>query len=118
MNSDDPAPFIRDDYKTVFIKLVGFYEEYSSSDYHRFVEGLEEAELRKIVMEAALVERDPDHGDQEVADCLKHIKKYRIQMEIDNLIHESKEAEKMFDYLRARDLVARQIQLKRQLASM
>ncbi len=118
LNSDDPNPFIRDDYKTVFVKLIGFYEEYTSADYHRFVELLDDANLRKIVMEAALVERDPDHGEQEVADCLKHIKKHRIQMEIDNLIHESKEAEKMFDYLRARDLVAKQIQLKRQLASM
>lgn len=118
LNSDDPNPFIRDEYKTVFVKLIGFYEEYTSADYHRFVELLDDVNLRKIVMEAALVERDPDHGEQEVADCLKHIKKHRLQMEIDNLIHESKEAEKMFDYLRARDLVAKQIQLKRQLASM
>ena len=54
--------------------------------------------LDKIVMEAAFLNEILIHGEQEVADCLKHIKKHRIQMEIDNLIHESKEAEKMFDY--------------------
>ncbi|WP_431029763.1 DNA primase [Lysinibacillus sp. LZ02] len=118
LKSEDPNPFIRDDYKTVFVKLIGFYEEYASPDYHRFVELLDDANLRKIVMEAALVERDPDHSEQEMADCLKHIKKHRIQLEIDQLIHESKEAEKMFDYLRARDLVTKQIELKRQLSSM
>ncbi|WP_332646900.1 DNA primase [Lysinibacillus sp. 54212] len=118
INSDDPNPFIRDEYKAVFVKLIGFYEEYTASDYQRFLEILDDSELRKIVMEAALVERDPDHGDQEIIDCLKHIKKHRIKIEIDNLIHERNEAEKMFDYKRALDLLAKEVELKRTLSAM
>ncbi len=118
LNGDEPNPFIREEYKTVFVKLVGFYEEYTSADYHRFVEIEENTALRKIIMESALVERDPDYGEQEVSDCLKHLKKYRLQMEIDQLMHDSKEAEKMFDPIQARNLVLRQIELKRQLSNM
>lgn len=118
LNGENPNPFIREEYKTVFVKLVGFYEEYTSADYHRFVEIEEDMALRNIIMEAALAERDPDNGDQEFADSLKHIQKHRLQMEIDQLMHESKEAEKMFDPIRARDLIMRQIELKRQLSNM
>lgn len=118
INSEDPNPFIRDEYKAVFVKLIGFYEEFTAADYQRFVEILDDSELRKIVMEAALVERDPDHGDQEINDCLKHIKKHRIKVEIDNLIHERNEAEKMFDYKRALDLLAKEVDLKRTLSAM
>ena len=37
----------------VFVRLIGFYEEYPKADFHRFVEILNDSELRKIVMEAA-----------------------------------------------------------------
>ncbi|MEO4052273.1 DNA primase [Solibacillus sp. CAU 1738] len=111
-------PFVRDEYTAVFIRLIGFYEEYSTADYQRFVEVLDDAELRKIVMEAALVERDPDHAEAEIADCLKHIKKHRIQMEIDTLCHDQKEAEKMHEYKRAMEIMQRIIHLRRSITAM
>ena len=31
-------------------------------------------------MEAALLERDPEHGEAEIMDCLQHIEKHRIEI--------------------------------------
>ena len=111
-------PFVHEEYKAVYVKLVAFYEMYLQADFQRFVELLDDAELRKIVMEAALMELDEDHQDAEINDCLKQLEKHRILHEIDQLVQESKEAEKMFDYIKARDLVVKQIELKRKLSTM
>lgn len=111
-------PFVRDEYTAVFVRLIGFYEEYNSADYHRFVEILDDAELRKIVMDAALVERDPDHSEAEITDCLKQIKKHRIQMEIDTLRHDQMEAEKMHEYKRAMEIMQQIIHLRRSITAM
>ncbi|MCT6922564.1 DNA primase [Metasolibacillus sp.] len=111
-------PFVRDEYMAVFVRLIGFYEEYSTADYQRFVEVIEDSELRKIVMEAALAERDPEHAEAEIADCLKHLKKHRIQLEIDALRQQQTEAEKMHEYKQAMEIVQKIIHLRRTLATM
>ena len=111
-------PFIHDEYKAVFIKLLAFYEMYIEADYQRFVELLEDAELRKIVMEAALLELDEDFQEAEIADCIKHLEKYRIEQRMKQLDQESKEAEKVFDYMKARELLMEKIELKRKLSKM
>ncbi|RKJ07925.1 DNA primase, partial [Butyricicoccus sp. 1XD8-22] len=98
---DESQPFVSDEYNAVFVRLVGFYEEHESSDYQRFLEMLDDSSLRKIVMEAALTERDPNHVEAEIADCIKQIKKHRIENEINRLIHDSQEAEKMHEHKRA-----------------
>ena len=54
LRSDNTQPFVHDEYGAVFVRLIGFYEEYPTADYQRFVEVLNDSELRKIVMEAAL----------------------------------------------------------------
>ena len=118
LNSDHPQPFIRDEYAAVFMRLIGFYEEFSSADYHRFVEVLNDAELRKIVMEAALVERDPDQAEAEIADCLKQLQRHRIQLKIDKLIHDQKEAEKMHEHRRALEIAQQIIHLRRTLSGI
>lgn len=110
--------FVRDEYNAVFVRLIGFYEEFSHPDYQRFVELLDDNELRKIVMAAALMERDPDHAEEEVHDCLRQLKKYRIEMEISQKIHESKDAEKRYEYKRALELAQQIIQLKKSLSTI
>lgn len=109
--------FIRDSYEAVYVRLSGFYEHYPEGDYQRFLEVLNDAELRKLVMEAALSERDPDHETEEVMDCLRHIRKYRIELQIQQKMHESKEAEKMTDMVRAAQLAQEAIKLRQSLAS-
>lgn len=116
--TEQQNPFVHEEYKAVYVKLVAFYEMYLQADFQRFVELLDDAELRKIVMEAALMELDEDHQEAEINDCLKQLEKHRIMQQIDQLIQESKEAEKLFDYIRARDLVMQQIELKRKLSTM
>ena len=116
--TDSLNPFVHDEYKAVFIKLIAFYEMYLHADYHRFVELLDDVALRKIVMEAALMELDEDHRDVEIEDCLKQLEKHRIQERIEELKQESKEAEKTFDFLKARELVMEQIELKRKLSKL
>lgn len=110
--------FIRDAYEVVFVRLTGFYEEYPDGDYQRFLEVLNDAELRKIVMEAALSERDPEHETEEVMDCLRHIRKYRIELRIKRKLHEAKEAEKMSDISKALELAQEAIQLKKSLKTL
>ena len=39
---------------------------------------LEDRELRKIVLEAAMTERDSEHAEEEIDDCINHLEKYRI----------------------------------------
>ena len=58
--------------------LAGFYEQHGTPDFHRFAESLEDRELRKMVLEAAMVERDPEHTEEEIDDCIRHLEKYRI----------------------------------------
>lgn len=118
LKSDEPQPFACDEYSAVFVRLIGFYEEHASPDYQRFLEILEDQELRKIVMEAALVESDPDHAEAEIADCLKQLKKHRIEAEIKKLLHESQEAEKMHEHKRALAIAQQIIQLRKSLSAI
>ena len=76
--------FIGDDYSAIFVRLAGFYEEHGMPDFHRFAESLEDRNLRKIVLEAAMTERDPEHTEQEIEDCIKHLE------EISNWVNNSK----------------------------
>jgi len=110
--------FIRDEYNAVFVRLAGFYEQYSTPDFNRFAESLEDREMRKIVMEAAMMERDPDHADQEVTDCIQHLEKQRVIRKIDEMLHQSKEAEKMNDHTRALELARDIIQLRKSLSAL
>lgn len=118
LKSEDPQPFAKDDYAAVFVRLIGFYEEHSSADYQRFLEIIEDPALRKIAMEAALVERDPEHAEAEIADCLKQLKKHKIEMQIKKLLHESQEAEKLHEHRRALEIAMQIIQLKKSLSAI
>ena len=110
------APFVHDDYNVLFIKLIGFYEEHGLPNYQRFVEVVEDAKLRSIIMEAAKVERNPDSMDIEIADCLKHLSKHRMQQRIEQLLHEQGEAEKMHEYNRAMEILKEIVEIRRKLS--
>ena len=116
-NQSEDQCFIRDIYEAAFVRLTGFYEDFPNGDYQRFLEMVNDPELRKIVMEAALSERDPDHETEEVMDCLRHIRKYRVEQLIVQKLHEAKEAEKMADMSKAIQLAQEAIQLKKSLAT-
>ena len=118
LKSDDPEPFVRDEYSAVFVRLIGFYEEHGSADYQRFLEILEDLDLRKIVMEAALVEHDPEQAEAEISDCLRQLKKHRIEVEIKKLLNDSQEAEKMHEHKRALQLAQEIIQLRKSLSAI
>lgn len=108
-------PFIHEEYLSVFVRLIGFYEEYEMADFHRFVEVLNDNDLRKIVMDAALLERDPDNGEAEINDCLKQIEKRRLELKIEELKHKQKEAEKMHEHRRALEIAQQIIELSRRI---
>ncbi len=108
--------FIHDSYEAIFVRLIGFYDKYPQSDTHRFLEILEDTELRKLVMEATLTERDPEHASEEVSDCLRQINKHRIELQIQTKMHESKEAEKSHDMTRALSIAKQIIDLKKSLS--
>lgn len=110
--------FIHDPYEAIFVRLIGFYDTYPQADTHRFLEILEDTELRKLVMEATLTERDPEHAIEEVSDCLRQINKHRIELQIQTKMHESKEAEKLQDMKRALELAKQIIDLKKSLSTM
>lgn len=118
LKSEEPQPFVHDEYIAVFIRLMGFYEEHGMTDYQRFLEILDDQQLRNVVMKAALVERDPEFAEAEIADCLKQLKKYRIETEIEKLMHESREAEKMHEPKRALEIAQQIIQLKKTLSAI
>ncbi len=117
LKNGNNEPFIHEEYLAVFIRLIGFYEEYEMADFHRFVEVLNDAELRKIVMEAAYIDRDPEHGDAEITDCMRHIEKRRLELQIEQLIHKQKEAEKMHEHRRALEIAQEIIGLKRKITT-
>lgn len=110
--------FIHDSYEAIFVRLIGFYDTYPQADTHRFLEILEDTDLRKLVMEATLTERDPEHAREEVSDCLRQINKHRIELQIQMKMHESKEAEKMQDMTSALSLAKQIIDLKKSLTTM
>ncbi|MBD7906848.1 DNA primase [Sporosarcina gallistercoris] len=110
--------FVHEDYATIYIRLAGFYEQYGAPDFHRFAETIEDRGLRRIVLEAAVMERDPEHAEQEVEDCVLHLKKHRIQQIITQKMHESKDAEKMNDFPAALELAREIIQLRKSLSAM
>ena len=118
VRQDHQEMFIREDYSTIFVKLAGFYEQHGEPDFHRFAETIEDRELRKIVMEAAMMDRDPESGEQEVNDCIHHLAKQRIIQKIEEMMHASKEAEKMNDHTRALELAREIIQLRKSLSAM
>ena len=110
--------FIRDDYKAIFVRLAGFYEQHGIPDFHRFAESLEDRELRKIVLEAAMVECDPEHAAEEIDDCISHLERYRLKLTIQDKMHESKEAEKINDQTRALELAREIIQLRKSMMAL
>ena len=110
--------FIHDPYEAIFVRLIGFYDEFAQSDTHRFLETLNDNELRKLVMEATLTERDPEHAREEVSDCLRQINKHRIELQIQLKMHESKEAEKLQDMKRALEIAKEIIDLKKSLSTL
>lgn len=110
--------FVHDDYATIYIHLAGFYEQYGAPDFHRFAETIEDRELRKIVLEAAVMERDPEHAEREVEDCVLYLKKHRIQQLITQKMHEAKDAEKTNDLPAALQLAREIIQLRKSLSAM
>ena len=112
---DQLAPFVHDDYNVLFIKLIGFYEEQRLANYQRFAEIVEDGRLRSIVTEAATMDRDPDKMEAEIADCLKQFERHRIHNQIDRLLHEQGEAEKMHEYNRAIEILQEIVQLRRKL---
>ncbi|MFS0575251.1 DNA primase [Sporosarcina sp. 179-K 3D1 HS] len=113
-----PELFIKDVYQAVFIRLAGFYEQFGAPDYHRFAESLEDRDLRKIVLDAAMVERDPDHKEEEVEDCIQHLVQQRIRLSIQDKLNESKTAEKLKDHTRALELAREIIQLRKSLSAL
>ncbi|MGO1059049.1 DNA primase [Planococcus sp. FY231025] len=114
-NAADGMPFVSEEYKALYVQLLGFYEEWDKADFHKFLETLQDPELRKLVMETALAERDPDHGEEEIDDCLKHLDKHRIEQQIHLKIQQSKEAEKQHDMKRALLLAQEAIALRKSL---
>ena len=75
--------------------------------------------LRKIVLEAAMVERDPEHAEEEIDDCINHLGKiYGSVRRSNDKMHESKEAEKMNDHTRALELAREIIQLRKSLTTL
>ena len=111
----DGIPFISEEFQAIYVQLLGFYEEWNKADFHKFLETLQDPELRKLVMETALSERDPDHPEEEISDCLKHLGKHRIEQEISLKIQQSKEAEKQHDLKRALLLAQEVIALRKSL---
>lgn len=110
--------FVHDDYETLYIRLAGFYEQYGAPDFHRFAETIEDRELRRIVLDAAVIDRDPEHAEQEVRDCVSHLKKFRIQELIVQKMNESRDAEKMSDHTVALELAREIIQLRKSLSAI
>ena len=115
LREGNTEPFIHEEYLSVFVRLIGFYEEYGVADFHRFVEVINDNELRKIVMEAAYIDRDPEHGEAEIADCLKQIEKRRLELQIIQLTHNQKEAEKMHEHRRALEIAQQILELNRKI---
>ncbi|WP_010303334.1 DNA primase [Kurthia senegalensis] len=113
---EEQIPFVREEYKAIFNELVDFYEQHEQADFHRFAEGLEDRNLRKIIMEAALVDRDPDHAEEEWSDCIRQVDKYKIQQLIAQRKQELKEAEKSHDFIRTLKISQEVIELTRSLA--
>lgn len=118
LQEDRRDVFIRDDYSAIFVRLAGFYEEHGTPDFHRFAESLEDRDLRNIVLEAARTEQDPEFAKEEIDDCIKHLEKYRVELSIQEKMHESKEAEKMNDHTRALELARDIIQLRKSLSAL
>ncbi len=74
--------------------------------------------LEKSFLESAMVERDPEHAAEEIADCINHLEKYKVSLTIQAKMHESKEAEKINDHTRALELAREIIQLRKSLTTL
>lgn len=108
-------PFVSEEFQALYVQLLGFYEEWDKADFHKFLETLQDPELRKIVMEIAMTERDPEHSEEEIADCIKHLGKHLVEQQINLKIQQSKEAEKQHDMKRALLLAQEAIALRKSL---
>lgn len=108
-------PFVSEEFKALYVQLLGFYEEWDKADFHKFLETLQDPELRKIVMAIAMTERDPEHSEEEIADCIKHLEKHLVEQQIHLKIQQSKEAEKQHDMKRALLLAQEVISLRKSL---
>lgn len=116
IRQEKPTLFIHDEYTAIFIRLAGFYEQFEQPDFHRFAETLEDRTLRKLVLEAAMLEHDQQSTEQEIEDCIRHLERVRIEQQIDEKVHASKVAEKENDLDRALELARDVIMLRKSLS--
>lgn len=107
--------FVHDDFTAAFLHLAGFFEKNPAGDFQRLLEVTEVPEMKQLYMKATMMEKDPESGRQEIEDCMRQLRKYRVEKRIEELMHESKLAEKMSDYAKALELAKQAIELKRSI---
>lgn len=105
--------FVHDEIIESFIQLMAFYERYPQGDFQRLLEVTENADLKKIYMFATMMDKDPESSKKEIEDSMRQLRKYRVEKRIEQLMHESKIAEKLADYTKALELAKQAIELKR-----
>lgn len=108
--------FIDDDFTTLFVRLAAYYEiseGEGDSFAQSFAEQIEERELRELAMFCIAYERAEDDTDQEVKDCIQHLKKLKIVEQIEDKIQQSKQLEQQQDLEGALALIQEVIELKK-----
>lgn len=111
--AEDMELFVHDEIIESFIQLMAFYERYPQGDFQRLLEVTENADLKKIYMFATMMDKDPESSKKEIEDSMRQLRKYRVEKRIEQLMHESKIAEKLADYTKALELAKQAIELKR-----
>lgn len=107
--------FVHDDFVKAFLHLMGFFEKNPTGDFQRLLEVTEDPALKKMYMQATMMDKDPESSKQEIEDCMRQLRKFRVEKRIEELMHESKLAEKLSDYAKALELAKEAIELKRSI---
>lgn len=116
--SENMDLFVHEDFTEAYLHLAAFYEKYPAGDFQRLIETTEQQHLKKLFMQATMMDRDPESNKQEIEDCMRQLRKYRVEKRIEEIMHEAKLAEKMSDYAKALELAKEAIELKRSIHSV
>lgn len=104
-----------DAHNAIAIMLYAYYADYSAMDISKFMQRIEDEDLRSLVSELAMLDVNSDVSEQELSDYIRRILDHPKWKDIYAFEQEKKEAERRQEVERAAQIAMQIIELKKQL---
>ncbi|KAA9007639.1 DNA primase [Paenibacillus spiritus] len=103
-----------EDHAALAAYLYAYYAQGKQPDLSRFLSSLQDDKLEKTAASIAMMESPPAWNPQVLDDCIREVRKYPVQRQMEQKREEMIRAERAGDFLRAAQIASEIIALERQ----